>query len=265
MSLTLDHVVILVHDLQAAVRDYTSLGFTVQQGGTHADGHTHNALIGFADGSYLEIIAFLHAHPAHRWGGYAARGHEGFVDYALLPASVAAVVAGARDRGLAYEGPIDGGRVRPDGQRLAWQIGTPPSPDLPFLCGDITPRALRVREGEVRVHANGVTGVAAVTVAVADLEASLQRYAALGGPEATRPAATVSATGLGLRLATVKLGATDLVLAADGPDAGDEAPLAKALSGRSQGVIGLTLRGPGPRRGLPAAQTAGAALTIQPD
>ena len=166
MSLTLDHLVILVHDLERTIADYTALGFNVQRGGTHADGATHNALVGFADGSYLELIAFLKPSPTHRWSPAHASGREGFLDFALLPSSVGASVEAARGRGLTYGGPLDGGRVRPDGERLAWQIGTPPSPDLPFLCGDVTPRALRVREGDVRVHPNGVQGVATVTIAV---------------------------------------------------------------------------------------------------
>jgi catechol 2,3-dioxygenase-like lactoylglutathione lyase family enzyme len=184
MTLPLDHVVILVADLDRAIADYTTLGFTVQRGGTHAAGTTHNALVGFADGSYLELIAFLKPDPTHRWGAFAARGHEGFVDFALLPPSVGEVVARAQAAGVAYQGPFDGGRTTLDGQVLKWQIGTPPSADLPFLCGDITPRALRVREGEVRVHPNGITGIQAMVVGVHDRAASQRRYAALLGQPA---------------------------------------------------------------------------------
>ena len=67
MPLSLDHIVILVDELEAAITHYEALGFTVQRGGTHADGATHNALVGFADGSYLELIAFLLREPKHRW------------------------------------------------------------------------------------------------------------------------------------------------------------------------------------------------------
>ena len=119
MTLPLDHLVILVPDLDAAITDYRALGFSVHPGGTHADGATHNALVVFADGSYLELIAFLRPAPQqHRWGGHAARGHAGFIDFALLPSSVGAVVADANARGLPYLGPHDGGRLRPDGERL---------------------------------------------------------------------------------------------------------------------------------------------------
>ena len=73
MSLTLDHVVIRVNDLERVIADYTALGFTVQRGGTHADGVTHNALVGFADGSYLELIAFLQPAPERRTAETTAR------------------------------------------------------------------------------------------------------------------------------------------------------------------------------------------------
>ena len=78
--LLLDHVVIHVADLDAAIADYASLGFNVQRGGTHADGATHNALIVFADGSYIELIAFLDSGAPHRWAEWARRGREGFID-----------------------------------------------------------------------------------------------------------------------------------------------------------------------------------------
>jgi catechol 2,3-dioxygenase-like lactoylglutathione lyase family enzyme len=264
MSLALDHVVIHVIDLEAAIADYTALGFTVQRGGTHADGATHNALVGFADGSYLELIAFLKPSPAHRWAAAAEQGREGFVDFALLPSSVATVVDSARSRGLAYQGPIDGGRLRPDGERLQWQIGTPPTPDLPFLCGDITPRSLRVREGDMRVHANGVGGVATITVAVADLDASRARYGALLGPSAMQGAYPVAMPGLGLRVSLLPLAAVTLVLAAPGPDSHDGNALRSVLAQRGEGVLGLALHGQrgGVAVALPRERTHNAAFEI---
>lgn len=266
MALTLDHLVILVPDLDAAIADYRQLGFTVQPGGTHADGGTHNALVVFADGAYLELIAFLRPHPSHRWGGHAARGHSGFVDFALLPSSVGAVVADANSRGLAYTGPFDGGRLRPDGEHLVWQMGLPPAPELPFLCGDVTPRALRVPEGAVRQHPNGVTGVACITVAVADLETSLARYAALLGRHAAPDVRPLAVAGVGQRQALLPLGQTTLVLVEPGPDAAETSPLRQMLATRGEGVLGLALTGPQGTavRALPRGQTHGAAFDIVP-
>src|SRR5215210_8497029 len=55
----LDHLVILVEELEEAVAGYEELGFWVTFGGEHADGLTHNALVPFADGTYLELVAFV--------------------------------------------------------------------------------------------------------------------------------------------------------------------------------------------------------------
>lgn len=70
-------------------------------------------------------------------------------------------------------GPFDGARPRPDGVALRWQSARQASADLPFLCGDITPRALRVPAGAARCHPNGAQSVAVLTLAVHDLEQTL--------------------------------------------------------------------------------------------
>lgn len=177
-----DHIVILVKELEAAVRDYTALGFTVVPGGEHTGGATHNALVAFADGSYLELIAFKRQAPEHRWWRFAALG-EGIIDFALLPGAIETDIAAIHQRGLPFIGPEPGGRLRPDGQEIRWQTGTPATPDLPFFCADVTPRELRVPSGSAWEHANGVIGIAEVTVAVHDLAESVQHYRALLGVE----------------------------------------------------------------------------------
>ncbi len=182
--LGLDHVVIAVRDLNAAIASYRGLGFTVQPGGRHPGRTSHNALIVFADGAYIELIAWLAPAPQERWWRVLQAHGEGFVDFALLPRDTMAVLEAARGRGLhTLIGPVDGGRVRPDGAQLQWRTARHETPDLPFLCGDITPRGLRVPEGEVRQHANGARGVSELAVAVDDLEAAVARYRALLGDD----------------------------------------------------------------------------------
>lgn len=262
--LLLDHVVIHVADLDAAIADYASLGFNVQRGGTHADGATHNALIVFADGSYIELIAFLDSGAPHRWAEWARRGREGFIDFALLPRDVGEAIAAAKSRGLEYDGQFDGGRKRPDGETLHWQIGTPQTPDLPFLCGDVTPRALRVREGDVRLHPNGARGIGAVTVAVADLAASLSRWRALLGPQANAGPRLPAVPGLGLQIATLTLGATIIMLAGTVGATGDAAALHSRLADHGEGLVGIALHAP-PRaqaRLLPVSTCHGASIEI---
>lgn len=194
MALHFDHVVILVDELEQAVRDYTELGFTVVPGGQHANGLTHNALIAFADGAYLEILAFLDGLEAlgelkpepdsflHRVKLRGQAG-EGIVDYALGSDALERDVAAAREGGVEVERPQEGGRLRPDGKEMRWQNAVPHSPLLPFLITDLTPRSLRVPEGEARRHPNGVTGVLRLVFAVDELAGASAAYSALLGRE----------------------------------------------------------------------------------
>jgi hypothetical protein len=221
----IDHIVILVDNLDRAQAEYATVGFTVVPGGEHAGGLTHNALVAFADGSYLELLAFRRplaelasgmslppgglSRLTERWIARAAGG-PGLLDFALLPTALAADLAAARARGLALEGPRPGGRRRPDGQEVAWELGIPAAPDLPFLCADVTPRDLRVPTGAAREHANGARGVAGITVAVPALVAAVAHYTALldatpTGDDAAAP---------GAARATFLLGAAEITLLA---------------------------------------------------
>ena len=210
--LRLDHLVILVRDLDTAVKNYRRLGLTVAPGGRHADGATYNALVVFADDTYLELVAFTNRWmlarlrllrrlglldrfvPEEPSFGCRLRRRgavtEGLVDYALVPDAddVTRQIAEARARGLEIDGPFPGGRTRPDGQRVAWQFGFPYDQSLPFLCADTTSRHLRVPEGDVRTHANRALAIASVTIEVADLEAASAAYGQLLGGNPVREA-----------------------------------------------------------------------------
>lgn len=254
MIRAIDHIVILVDDLAEAVSDYEALGFTVTPGGEHADGATHNALVGFGDGSYLELIAFLREAPEHRWWPHKAAG-EGLIDYAVLPLETDADVTAAQARGLHMLGPFPGGRERPDGVRLQWQTAFADSPELPFLCGDVTPRELRVPHGAAHHHHNGVTGIFRVTVAVRDLEASAGRMSALlGHGPLIEP---------GRRL--FKLGGSYIALQAPGADLPENAAIEARLEQRGEGIAALALRrdhlAASPRP-LDAELTHGARITV---
>ena len=153
----LDHVVMVVRDLDSATDDYRRRGFTVTPGGEHADGLTHNALIPFADGSYLELVAFHEPRRevTHRWWKIAADGG-----------------------GLVANPPAQGGRTRPDGTELKWRTAVL-VPPLPFLIEDLTPRDLRVPGGAQTQHANGATGIALVAIGAHDVAEAEWGYAKL--------------------------------------------------------------------------------------
>lgn len=229
--LALDHIVIAVNDLDSAITDYRAMGFQVLVGGQHPGRTSHNALIVFADGAYLEIIAWHAPAPEERWYRTLRDHGEGLVDFALLPADTVQALADARARGLdTLTGPLAGGRVRPDGAQLQWQTARHATPDVPFLCGDITPRALRVPEGDVRIHPNGALGVATITVAVHDLSATLARYRALLGAEhAVAPTGDANPAADGTTTATLTVGTLQITLASAVADTQSDAQQTMAV------------------------------------
>jgi catechol 2,3-dioxygenase-like lactoylglutathione lyase family enzyme len=176
----IDHLVIVVPDLEAAIKSYGDLGFTVVRGGKHNIG-THNALIAFADGTYIELIAFLAPVSGHPW--YTALSKSGgLVDFCARTDDLDADVKAFRRAGIGISDPTAMTRDRPDGYRLSWVLSIPSSSfngNVPFLIKDETPRDERVpRE---RSHRNGVTGLKKLIVAVNDSSKVADWYRAITG------------------------------------------------------------------------------------
>ena len=66
-----DHAVIFVSDLEKAIADFADLGFDVVRGGSH--GSTENALIIFANQTYLELLGVK---PGWSWPAYENDGYS---------------------------------------------------------------------------------------------------------------------------------------------------------------------------------------------
>ncbi len=176
----IDHLVIAVPDLEAAIARYGELGFTVVPGGRHPIA-THNALIGLADGAYLELLAFYESSPGHRWWAPLQQG-GGLIDFCLRTDDLAADTVALRRSGVEVDDPRPLSRLRPDGYALSWVLSIPRERHrgvAPFLIQDETPREERVpRETQ---HPNQVTGIVTVTVAVEDVGTARQWYAGVLG------------------------------------------------------------------------------------
>ena len=190
MPSALDHVVIVSNDLDTAIANARKAGFTVVPGGTHGSGHTHNALIAFADGAYIELFAPTEQGRTaeHRWFGRIRHG-GGLVDFCLLCIDLAGEVAAIRARGIEYSAPFAMQRVKPDGARIAWSLATAPGAvgehGWPFMIEDSTPRALRVpHEPEQIRHANGALAVAGITVLARNAEKLTREYESILGATA---------------------------------------------------------------------------------
>jgi len=174
----IDHLVIVVNDLEQAAKDYGELGFTVVPGGQHPVG-SHNALISFPDGSYLEIIAFYREATDHRWWDALSKG-ERLVDFCLQTDDLPGDTLKLRDAGVAINDPVIWSRKRPDGFELKWLLSLATGSHrgiAPFLIEDITPRAARIPQQFG--HANGIVGIDRIIVAVGDFSAIDTWYGAL--------------------------------------------------------------------------------------
>jgi catechol 2,3-dioxygenase-like lactoylglutathione lyase family enzyme len=250
----IDHFVVVVPDLEVAIRTYGELGFTVVRGGKHNIG-THNALIAFADGSYIELIAFLTPVAGHPW--YDAMSRQGgMVDFCAQTDDLAAAVTAYRRAGISINDPNGMTRDRPDGYRLSWVLAIPNSPfnaSLPFLIKDETPRDERVpRE---RTHRNGVTGLANLIVAVSDAAKVAGWYRVITGSEGTAiEHRDLDATGTRFILGSHQL---DIVA-----PRGSNGPVAEFLRTRNAGPYQATLKG-GRAGDLDPALTQNARLKIQ--
>ena len=156
MILGVDHLVIVVKDLDQAARDYQQLGFTVVAGGQHPVG-SHNALISFADGSYLEIIAFYRQAIDHRWWDPLQKG-ERLVDFCFQTDDLRGDTKKLQDAAVAINNPVPWSRKRPDGYELKWLLSLATGSHrgvAPFLIEDLSPRAERIPQQDS--HANLIT------------------------------------------------------------------------------------------------------------
>lgn len=187
VDLRLDHVTLAGSRLDALREAFAALGLATEYGGVHSNGVTHMAVLGFDDGSYVELISTLE--PGTRspvWDRFI-RADAGPAAWAARTERIARDAARLRRAGIPVEGPSAWHRDRPDGKRAEWDLAFPREPSagsaLPFLIQDRTPRELRIRPSAC-IAGSEIGGVAATVVATPSLEegVSLFRRAYGWGP-----------------------------------------------------------------------------------
>jgi catechol 2,3-dioxygenase-like lactoylglutathione lyase family enzyme len=178
----IDHVVVLVRDLERARETYERLGFCLTPRGHHTLGSQNHCIMLGRD--YLELLAVPRPHPALQYfTDFLARG-EGLGAVALATDDANAAHAELVAAGIAADPPLDFARpvALPDGARDAsFRIVQLPPVDTPgcraFLCQHFT-RELVWRD-EYRAHALGATAIAALGVIAEDPFAAARGYARL--------------------------------------------------------------------------------------
>lgn len=171
----------------------------------------------FADGTYVELLNWI-GPPVEffDWAGKA----PGLIDFALTSPQSAhetcdavtkrldssSSTVGDGGLGVRYKEPLNGGRVRKDGQKVEWYVTKPkfdntapnvPKPlekyfpcgrlDTSFFCHDVTERGLRVpyTEPSIAEHPSGAKGILSVEVLVPkdQLQNYAQLYASISGSD----------------------------------------------------------------------------------
>ncbi len=202
MSLVMDHVIILVDDLERATTDFRTLGFTVTPGGEHGEGLSHNALIHFADGTFFELFAYKRGWRSsvlrglYRAGalGFLARSRrrgallrfielsdmpERLVDFCLLADSLETATDATAQANLPTPDPLSSSRMRPDGQEVSWDIISILTPGMPFLRSPYAPPI--APDPDATRHDNGARGIARLQIESSDPATLTRLYAQLLG------------------------------------------------------------------------------------
>lgn len=178
--LELDHVSICGSNLDTLRQDFTDVGLTPDLGGPHGNGITQMAMIGFDDGTYIELIAPIKpgASGGSDWSKFMS---EDAVTCAWgVGTNVLLVeVDRLKKAGIPVSAPEPGSRKRPDGMSIEWMKanvgpGTPGSV-LPFIIEDQTPRAWRVQTS-AGVQGAPVSGVENVVIGVSNLDAAIALF-----------------------------------------------------------------------------------------
>lgn len=124
----LDHILLGSNDLNAGiafVEEHTGVRAAI--GGVHPGRGTRNALLALGEHRYLEIIAPDPAQDkvpdfaAFLLQELKALSTPRLVGWADHPGSIEALAAQLKTAGIAFDGPRDGSRTRPDGRLLKWK------------------------------------------------------------------------------------------------------------------------------------------------
>jgi catechol 2,3-dioxygenase-like lactoylglutathione lyase family enzyme len=179
-SLTgIDHVVIVVRDLQRAANAYARLGFTLTPRGEHSLGSQNHCIMFGRD--YIELLAVPQPHPALAYYRDFLSHGEGLAAIALASRDARAAHAELAAAGVRVEPPLEFSRpvkLENGAREARFRIVQLPVEALPgaraFVCEHFTPEL--VWQEEWRAHAIGATGLAAIGLAVEDVDAAANAY-----------------------------------------------------------------------------------------
>jgi Glyoxalase-like domain len=188
IRIRVDHATVCGRELAPLQQAFADAGLATDYGGSHANGVTHMALVGFSDGSYLELIApqTQGQTEGSPWSKLMT-DDAGCCAWAIPADNIQAEVSRLSSLGIETKGPFPGSRQRPDGKVLQWETAKlgpgEPGALLPFLIQDHTPRAWRVQVSE-SARASALSGISAVVLQVPDMDFAVALFRRAYGWEA---------------------------------------------------------------------------------
>ena len=178
MALTIDHVPYACADLDETTTEFDRLGLAPEYGGVHDNGATHMSVLGFDDGSYVELIAERERGDHGFWPDHI-RADAGPAAWCVRVPDIADECKRVIDAGHPVRGPLYGARERDDGTLVEWdraEFGTDAQRLLlPFAIQDRTPLSYRVSPSP-SVAGGPLTGIGQVVLGVRDLDAATRTF-----------------------------------------------------------------------------------------
>lgn len=214
MSITgIDHLVVLVKDLDASRDVFAALGFRMTPRGTHSPHMGTGNYLFVLERDYVELLGVVAPTPNNaEWRATLERSGEGLTGMALATQDIQAAHAALLARGLAPLPPLEFSRPVevPGGTReAAFAVVRVPPETVPglnlFVCGHKT-REL-VWRPEWQTHPNTATRILALTLPVSDLDGAIAAWERPFGVEASRNG----------KEATIRTGSASLRLVRTGP------------------------------------------------
>ena len=184
----LDHVLVGVHDLEAARLTFTHLGFTLSPRGRHVGWGTANYCAMLRSG-YIELLGIVDPAQFTNNLDRFLDGGEGLLGLAFATEDAEAAAQDLRARGIETEGPkalsrkleLPEGDAEPAFRNL-YPSAAATAGIRAFLCQHLTPEM--VWREDWLDHANGAQGVVSLTGAVPDAGQAALAFGELLGADA---------------------------------------------------------------------------------
>ena len=206
----LDHVVLVVQNMDTVINQFRNSGFCVQRLGETRDRISSMAMISFKDGTYLELLSpnkpetieilttlkndgkLKEYKKKHNLSINKEREHidnftscDGLKDYAIKVNSVENILPKLKEVGLSYSQISETG-YKSNGKSVVMHVTTPSKKSMPQILSDHTP--ISYRRGVLSQHDNGVEGIKRIVIAVKNLNDTVERYQRLVGIRCIKPA-----------------------------------------------------------------------------